>query len=42
MRECSALFGVLIGVLVMQEPFGAFRIAGAVLMTGGIVLLPVI
>jgi drug/metabolite transporter (DMT)-like permease len=41
MRECSALFGVLIGVLVMKEPFGTFRIAGAVLMTGGIILLSV-
>jgi drug/metabolite transporter (DMT)-like permease len=42
MRECSALFGVLIGVLVLKEPFGTFRIAAAVLMTGGILLLSVI
>jgi drug/metabolite transporter (DMT)-like permease len=41
MRECSALFGVLIGVLIMKEPFGKSRLAGAVLVTGGIILLAV-
>jgi drug/metabolite transporter (DMT)-like permease len=38
-RECSALFGVLIGVFVMKERFGVVRALGAFLMTGGIVLL---
>jgi drug/metabolite transporter (DMT)-like permease len=38
-RECSALFGVLIGVFVMKERFGVVRAIGAFLMTGGIVLL---
>jgi drug/metabolite transporter (DMT)-like permease len=38
-RECSALFGVLIGVFVMKERFGAVRAIGAFLMTGGIMLL---
>jgi drug/metabolite transporter (DMT)-like permease len=38
-RECSALFGVLIGVFVMKERFGVIRAIGAFLMTGGIVLL---
>ena len=42
MRECSALFGVLIGALIMKEPFGAFRITGAILMTGGIMLLSIV
>lgn len=41
-RECSALFGVLIGVFVMKEPFGAARIAGALLMTLGIIVLAVL
>jgi drug/metabolite transporter (DMT)-like permease len=38
-RECSALFGVLIGVFVINERFGVVRAVGAFLMTGGIVLL---
>jgi drug/metabolite transporter (DMT)-like permease len=38
-RECSALFGVLIGVFFMKERFGIIRAIGAFLMTGGIVLL---
>jgi len=38
-RECSALFGVLIGVFFMKERFGVVRAIGAFLMTGGIVLL---
>jgi drug/metabolite transporter (DMT)-like permease len=37
-RECSALFGVLIGI-IMKEPFGAARAAGGLLMTLGIVVL---
>jgi drug/metabolite transporter (DMT)-like permease len=38
-RECSALFGVLIGVFIMKEPFGAARAVGALLMTLGIIVL---
>ena len=40
-RECSALFGVLIGVFVLKEPFGTARAAGALLMTLGIIVLAV-
>jgi drug/metabolite transporter (DMT)-like permease len=41
-RECSALFGGLFGVFVLQEPFGAVRAVGALLMTLGITVLAVI
>jgi drug/metabolite transporter (DMT)-like permease len=40
-RECSALFGVLIGVFIMKERFAAARAVGAVLMTVGIIMLSV-
>ena len=40
-RECSALFGVLIGVFVLKEPFGTTRAVGALLMTAGIIVLAV-
>src|SRR5882724_873522 len=39
LRECSALFGVLIGVFFMKERFGVARTIGALLMTAGILLL---
>lgn len=39
LRECSALFGVLIGVRLMKEPFGTIRIVGAALISLGIVFL---
>jgi drug/metabolite transporter (DMT)-like permease len=38
-RECSALFGVLIGIFIMKEPFGVARAAGGLLMTFGIIAL---
>lgn len=41
-RECSALFGVLIGIFIMKEPFGAASAAGGLLMTLGIVVLSVL
>jgi drug/metabolite transporter (DMT)-like permease len=41
-RECGALFGVLIGVFIMKEPFGAARAAGGLLMTVGIIVLSVL
>ncbi|HUK07090.1 MAG TPA: DMT family transporter [Stellaceae bacterium] len=40
-RECSALFGVLIGIFVMREPFGVIRALGALLMILGILVLSV-
>ena len=40
-RECSALFGVLIGVLALKEGFGIQRAFATTLMTIGIVLLAV-
>jgi drug/metabolite transporter (DMT)-like permease len=39
MRECSALFAVLIGIFAMKEPFGTSRAIGAVLVTLGIIML---
>jgi drug/metabolite transporter (DMT)-like permease len=41
-RECSALFGVLIGIFVMKEPFATTRAIGAALMTLGIIVLSVL
>ncbi|MBI5261661.1 MAG: hypothetical protein HY852_07570 [Bradyrhizobium sp.] len=41
-RECSALFGVLIGIFIMNEPFGLARAFAAVLMTLGIMVLAVL
>ena len=38
-RECSALFGVLIGVFVLKEGFGAIRATAATLMLTGVFLL---
>lgn len=38
-RECSALFGVLIGIFIMKEPFGTARAVAALLMTFGIIAL---
>ena len=38
-RECSALFAVLIGVFVLKEGFGAIRASAATLMLTGVLLL---
>ena len=38
-RECSALFAVLIGVFVLKEGFGAIRATAATLMLTGVLLL---
>ena len=38
-RETSVIFGALLGTIVLKEGFGARRIAAAVLVTVGIVLL---
>jgi uncharacterized membrane protein len=39
LRETSVIFAALIGCMVLREGFGAPRIAGAVLVAGGIVAL---
>ena len=39
MRETSVIFGAVLGALVLKEGFGARRIAAALLVTVGIVLL---
>src|SRR4029077_8145200 len=39
LRETSVIFGAIIGTLIFREPFGRTRIAAAVLVAGGIVLL---
>lgn len=41
-RETSVIFGAVLGTLVLKEGFGARRIAAAVLVTMGIVLLAVL
>ena len=38
-RETSVIFGAVLGTIVLKEGFGARRIAAAVLVTVGIVLL---
>ena len=39
LRESSALFGAVIGTVLLREPFGARRIAAAALITLGIAVL---
>jgi drug/metabolite transporter (DMT)-like permease len=39
LRETSVIFGAIIGTLMFREPFGRTRIAAAVLVVTGIVLL---
>ena len=41
-RETSVIFGAVLGTLVLKEGFGVRRIAAAVLVTVGIVLLAVL
>lgn len=38
-RQISALFGVLLGILLFKESFGKIRILGALLIAAGIVLI---
>jgi drug/metabolite transporter (DMT)-like permease len=40
-RETAVIFGAMIGVLLLKEPFGAERIAGACVVALGIALLKV-
>jgi len=39
LRETSVIFAALIGTLFLKEPFGAWRVAAAVLVATGIVLI---
>jgi len=39
LRECSVIFGTVIGAVLLQEPFGARRIAAAGLVTSGVIAL---
>lgn len=39
LRECSLIFGTVIGAVLLKEPFGARRIAAAGLVTSGIIAL---
>ena len=41
LRETSVIFGAILGTIVLKEGFGPRRIAAAVLVTGGIMLLAV-
>ncbi|HEX9068945.1 MAG TPA: EamA family transporter [Ktedonobacterales bacterium] len=40
-RECSVVFGAALGALVLREPFGRVRVAGAVIVFAGIVCIAV-
>ena len=42
LRETSVIFGAVLGTMVLREGFGPRRIAAAVLVTAGIVLLAVL
>ena len=39
LRECSLIFGTVIGAVLLKEPFGARRIAAAGLVTSGAIAL---
>ena len=39
LRECSLIFGTIIGAVVLREGFGARRIAAAVLVMAGVIVL---
>jgi drug/metabolite transporter (DMT)-like permease len=39
LRECSLIFGTVIGAVLLKEPFGARRIAAAGLVTSGVIVL---
>ncbi len=41
LRETSVIFGAVLGTLVLKEGFGPRRVAAALLVTAGIVLLAV-
>jgi hypothetical protein len=39
LRECSLIFGTVIGTVLLNEPFGARRFAAAGLVTSGVIVL---
>lgn len=39
LRECSVIFAAILGTMFLHEPFGARRIAAAVVVAGGIAIL---
>jgi drug/metabolite transporter (DMT)-like permease len=39
LRECSLIFGTVIGAVLLKEPFGVRRIAAAGLVTSGVIVL---
>ena len=39
LRETSVLFGVIIAVVVLKEPFRASRLGAAAMVVGGLVVL---
>jgi drug/metabolite transporter (DMT)-like permease len=39
LRECSLIFGTVIGAVLLKEPFGGRRIAAAGLVTSGVIAL---
>ena len=41
LRETSVIFAAVIGVLVLDERFGALRLAASVLVVAGLVVLTV-
>jgi drug/metabolite transporter (DMT)-like permease len=39
LRECSLIFGTIIGAVLLKEGFGLRRITAAILVTSGIITL---
>jgi len=39
LRECSLIFGTIIGTVLLKEGFGLRRITAAILVTSGIIVL---
>ena len=39
LRECSLVFGTIIGAVLLKEGFGLRRITAAILVTSGIIAL---
>ena len=39
LRECSLIFGTVIGAVLLKEPFGTRRIAATGLVTSGVIVL---
>lgn len=39
LRETSVVFATMIGTMFLREPFGRWRIPGAILVTGGVIAL---